>query len=236
MKTEKATQETSSRKEASIIIDAYSTRCAKCKKWRFLNSEEEYEEIISRSPNKSFSCKNCEEPEVDVKYHWTTVCLLGGSRPIVMQRERNPSSDVVSSSHNANGDATSSKKKRKRDGKEGIRESKKVAEVVFFEELDKGNLDGEVAAKGKKVSIFYTAKLKDTGKLFETNLGEAPVKFRIGREKVIKGLEIGVEGMRVGGKRRITIPPSLGYSEEGFKDVVPKNAWLVYEVEAVKIR
>ncbi|ESQ47357.1 hypothetical protein EUTSA_v10028130mg [Eutrema salsugineum] len=162
-------------------------------------------------------------------FHAKTVKNQKLTLSITGQLERNPSSDVVSSSHNANGDATSSKKKRKRDGKEGIRESKKVAEVVFFEELDKGNLDGEVAAKGKKaereffkmndgcfqVSIFYTAKLKDTGKLFETNLGEAPVKFRIGREKVIKGLEIGVEGMRVGGKRRITIPPSLGYVLSG---------------------
>ncbi|KAG2276276.1 hypothetical protein Bca52824_058831 [Brassica carinata] len=55
--------------------------------------------------------------------------------------------------------------------------------------------------------------------------------------KVIKGLSNGVEGMRVGDKRRLIIPPSLGYSEEGLKkENVPKNSWLVYEVEAVKVR
>ncbi|KFK32472.1 hypothetical protein AALP_AA6G246700 [Arabis alpina] len=107
---------------------------------------------------------------------------------------------------------------------------------VIIEDIEKGKLEGKSAAKGSKVSILYTAKLKDTGKLFDSNLGEAPLKFLIGGEKVIKGLSIGVEGMRVGDKRRLVIPPSLGYSEEGLKEDVPKNAWLVYEVEAVKIK
>ncbi|KAL1204769.1 Peptidyl-prolyl cis-trans isomerase FKBP43 [Cardamine amara subsp. amara] len=175
------------------------------------------------------------------------------------------SSDVLPSQQN--GDATISKKKRKRDRREETTdvqknlsecsESKKQAiekniekqagtkkplepeiasNEVIIEEIEKGNLDGKLAVKGKKVSILYTGKLKDTGKLFESNLGEAPLKFRLGGGKVIEGLSIGVEGMRVGDKRRLIIPPSLGYAEEGFKEQVPKNAWLVYEVEAVKIR
>ncbi|KAH0858448.1 hypothetical protein HID58_086709 [Brassica napus] len=73
------------------------------------------------------------------------------------------------------------------------------------------------------LSILYTGKLRDTGKLFESNLEGSPLKFRL--------------GMRVGDKRRLIIPPSLGYSEEGLKkENVPKNSWLVYEVEAVKVR
>ncbi|KAJ4885625.1 Peptidyl-prolyl cis-trans isomerase FKBP43 [Raphanus sativus] len=108
---------------------------------------------------------------------------------------------------------------------------------VTIEEIEKGELDGKVAVHGKRVSILYTGKLKDTGKVFESNLEEAPLRFRLGGEKVIKGLSKGVEGMRAGDKRRLTIPPSLGYSEEGLKkEDVPKNSWLVYEVEAVKVR
>ncbi|KAF8093585.1 hypothetical protein N665_0383s0208 [Sinapis alba] len=116
-------------------------------------------------------------------------------------------------------------------------ESEFSSNEVTVEEIGKGKSDGKVAVQGKKVSILYTAKLKDTGKVFESNLEEAPLRFRLGGGKVIKGLSNGVEGMRAGDKRRIIIPPSLGYSEEGLsKEDVPKNSWLVYEVEAVKVR
>uniref|UniRef100_A0A1J3IRE8 peptidylprolyl isomerase n=1 Tax=Noccaea caerulescens TaxID=107243 RepID=A0A1J3IRE8_NOCCA len=174
------------------------------------------------------------------------------------------SDDVLPSE---NGDATLSKKKRKRDRREETTDvqkdlsesSKKKKQAidkntekeagtkkpleseissteVTIEEISKGELDGKSAVKGKKVSILYTGKLKDSGKVFDSNLGEAPLRFRLGGEKVIEGLSIGVEGMRVGDKRRLTIPPALGYSKDGLKGSVPKNAWLVYEVEAVKIK
>lgn len=156
-------------------------------------------------------------------------------------------------------DVTLSKKKRKKERKEETTGRKKQAteknmekeasstkklpeselspNEVTVEEIEKGKSDGKVAVQGKKVSILYTAKLKDTGKVFESNLEGSPLKFRLGGEKVIKGLSNGVEGMRVGDKRRLIIPPSLGYSEEGLKkENVPKNSWLVYEVEAVKVR
>ncbi|KAF8092509.1 hypothetical protein N665_0412s0003 [Sinapis alba] len=155
-------------------------------------------------------------------------------------------------------DVTLSKKKRKKERREEttgrnkqaidknmekeastkkLPESEISSNEVTIEEIEKGKSDGKVAVQGKKVSILYTAKLKDTGKVFESNLEEAPLKFRLGGEKVIKGLSKGVEGMRVGDKRRLIIPPSLGYSEEGLKkEHVPKNSWLVYEVEAVKVR
>ncbi|KFK38592.1 hypothetical protein AALP_AA3G133700 [Arabis alpina] len=179
-------------------------------------------------------------------------------------KEIKSSSDALTSQ---NGDATLSKKKRKRDRKEETTDvEKNISECpkkkkqaidkniekeagtkkpleseissngVIIEEIEKGKLEGKSAAKGKKVSIQYTGKLKDTGKVFDTNVGEAPLRFRLGGEKVIEGLSVGVEGMRVGDKRRLTIPPSLGFSKERLKEGVPKNAWLVYEVEAVKIK
>ncbi|KAJ4902630.1 Peptidyl-prolyl cis-trans isomerase FKBP43 [Raphanus sativus] len=155
-------------------------------------------------------------------------------------------------------DVTLSKKKRKKERREETRERKKQAteknmekeastkklpesklspNEVTVEEIEKGKSDGKVAVQGKKVSILFTGKLKDTGKVFESNLEESPLRFRLGGEEVIKGLSNGVEGMRVGDKRRLIIPPSLGYSKEGLKKKdVPKNSWLVYEVEAVKVR
>ncbi|CAN8323422.1 unnamed protein product [Cochlearia groenlandica] len=171
----------------------------------------------------------------------------------VIDRVIEVSSEVLPSQN-----ATSSKKKRKRDKRgettnmklisvmnknseaEGDnkkpQESETLASEVIIKEVQKGKIEGKQAINGKKVSILYTGKLKDTEKVFESNLGEAPLRFRLGGDKVIKGLSIGVEGMRVGDKRRLIIPPALGYSKEGLKEVVPKNAWLVYEVEAVKVR
>ncbi|XP_006297382.2 peptidyl-prolyl cis-trans isomerase FKBP43 [Capsella rubella] len=200
----------------------------------------------------------------------------GENIPESLQNEKPDTEKGIKSSSNVspspNGDATLSKKKRKRDRREettdvqenpfeclgkkkqaidkniekeaGIKEPLEMgtsSNGVIIEEIEKGKLDGKSAVKGKKVSILYTGTLKDTGKVFDSNLGEAPLRFRLGGEKVIEGLSIGVEGMRFGDKRRLIIPPSLGYgkdshSEEGFKEQVPKNAWLVYEVEAVKIR
>ncbi|XP_010521069.1 PREDICTED: peptidyl-prolyl cis-trans isomerase FKBP43 isoform X2 [Tarenaya hassleriana] len=107
---------------------------------------------------------------------------------------------------------------------------------LIIEELGKGNLDGKSAVKGKKVSIIYTAKLKENGEVFDSNDGKGPLRFRLGGDKVIEGLNIGVEGMRAGDKRRLIIPPSLGYTKERPAEDVPENAWLVYEVEAVKVR
>ncbi|CAN8323488.1 unnamed protein product [Cochlearia groenlandica] len=121
-------------------------------------------------------------------------------------------------------------------GSKEPQESETSSSEVIIKEFQKGKLEGKQAISGKKVSILYTGKLKDTEKVFESNLGEALLRFRLGGDKVIKGLSVGVEGMRVGDKRRLIIPPALGYSKEGLKEVVPKNAWLVYEVEAVKVR
>ncbi|CAH8385145.1 unnamed protein product [Eruca vesicaria subsp. sativa] len=128
------------------------------------------------------------------------------------------------------------KKTKKEASNKKLPESELSPNEVTVEEIAKGKSDGKVAVQGKKVSILYTGKLKDTGKVFESNLEDSPLRFRLGGEKVIKGLSNGVEGMRVGDKRRIIIPPSLGYPDEGLnKEDVPKNSWLVYEVEAVKV-
>ncbi|CAH2051972.1 unnamed protein product [Thlaspi arvense] len=172
--------------------------------------------------------------------------------PESLQNEKQASEKGIESSIDAlpsqNGDDTT-KKKRKRDRREEATESKKqaidheknvekeaVSNEVIIEEIEQGKPDGKTAVNGKKVSILYTSKLKDTGEMVNSNIGETPFRFRLGGEKVIKGLSVGVEGMRVGDKRRLIIPPSLGYSEEGLNGDVPKNAWLVYEVEVVKVR
>ncbi|XP_018469569.1 peptidyl-prolyl cis-trans isomerase FKBP43-like [Raphanus sativus] len=246
---EETTNDISPNGKTSRLINAYAAQCAKCNNWRFIQSQEEYTNIRSESVNKSFECNNCEEPEVDVLCNWSSIsCLLRGSYPFILKRDIRSSRDVLPIQ---NGDGTLSTKKRKGVMREETTEmkkhpngrnmekdygTKKLIEPVIIKEIENVKLDGKVAVLNRKVSIYYTGRLKASGKLFDSNLGDAPLRFRLGGEKVIKGLSIGIEGMRVGDKRRLIIPPSLGYSEEGLMESVPKNAWLVYEVEAVRVR
>jgi FKBP-type peptidyl-prolyl cis-trans isomerase len=95
--------------------------------------------------------------------------------------------------------------------------------------------DGAVATKGKAVSVHYTGTLTD-GKKFDSSLDRGqPIVFRLGGGLVIPGWEQGIEGMRVGGKRKLTIPPALAYGAQG-KGPVPPNATLIFEVELVSVQ
>lgn len=106
--------------------------------------------------------------------------------------------------------------------------------------------DGNVPAGNDFVSVHYQGKIKKTGKVFGGTRGKAdfrsdiykdtPFSFKLGAKKVIPGWEEGIRTMKVGGKRRLTIPPELAYGPEGSPDgVIPKSADLVFDVELVSI-
>ncbi|XP_061366159.1 peptidyl-prolyl cis-trans isomerase FKBP53 [Gastrolobium bilobum] len=105
---------------------------------------------------------------------------------------------------------------------------------LVIEELFMGKPDGKRATLGKKVSVKYIGKLQKDGKIFDSNVGRAPFKFRLGVGQVIKGWEVGVNGMRIGDKRRITVPPSMGYADKRVGSI-PPNSWLVFDVELVGV-
>lgn len=94
---------------------------------------------------------------------------------------------------------------------------------------------GAEAVAGKTVSVHYTGKLTD-GTKFDSSLDRGdPFSFRLGAGQVIKGWDQGVAGMKVGGKRMLTIPPELGYGARGAGGVIPPNATLVFEVELLGV-
>jgi FKBP-type peptidyl-prolyl cis-trans isomerase len=95
---------------------------------------------------------------------------------------------------------------------------------------------GEVAATGDSVGVHYTGWLTDSTQFDSSRGTDQPLWFQIGAGGVIQGWEEGVAGMRVGGRRKLTIPPSLGYGEKGFPGVIPPNATLVFDVELVEVR
>jgi FKBP-type peptidyl-prolyl cis-trans isomerase len=94
---------------------------------------------------------------------------------------------------------------------------------------------GAEAKSGDNVTVHYTGWLTD-GTKFDSSLDAGqPFQFALGAGMVIPGWDQGVEGMKVGGKRKLTIPPSLGYGEQGAGGVIPPNATLVFEVELISV-
>lgn len=95
---------------------------------------------------------------------------------------------------------------------------------------------GEVAALGRIVEVHYTGWLEDGTKFdFSADCGQ-PFTFRLGAGDAMKGWDEGLLGMRVGGKRKLVIPPVLGFGKEGAGSVVPPNSVLRYEFELVGVR
>lgn len=103
-----------------------------------------------------------------------------------------------------------------------------------YQDLTVGS--GDLAESGKSVSVHYTGWLTD-GTKFDSSLDRGQAfTFRLGAGQVIRGWDEGVAGMRVGGKRKLTIPPDLGYGQRGAAGVIPPGATLVFDVELLAVR
>jgi FKBP-type peptidyl-prolyl cis-trans isomerase len=98
---------------------------------------------------------------------------------------------------------------------------------------------GDVAMKGNSVSVHYTGWFYTEGKRgakFDSSLDRnMPFEFKLGARQVIPGWDEGVEGMKVGGKRELIIPPDLGYGPRGMPGIIPPNSTLNFEVELLKV-
>ncbi len=93
---------------------------------------------------------------------------------------------------------------------------------------------GAAAKDGDQITVDYTGKLQD-GTVCDTSVGKTPFQFTLGAGQVIPGWDQGLLGMKVGGKRTLTIPPSLAYGEQGAGGVIPPNATLIFDVELISI-
>ncbi len=102
---------------------------------------------------------------------------------------------------------------------------------IYYVEHEKGT--GELIKRGDIVEIFYTGKFI-AGNVFDTNYGKNPLQFSAGLGHVIRGLDIGIQLMRKGGKAMIIIPSRLAYGESGSIGILPYST-LIFEVEVVKV-
>lgn len=103
---------------------------------------------------------------------------------------------------------------------------------VIFEDFTKGR--GPQAKKGSKIGMRYVGKLKN-GTIFDKNMSGKPFVFKLGYGEVIKGWDIGIQGMAVGGQRRIVIPAPYGYGKEGAEGI-PPNSELTFDVKLISMK
>ena len=94
---------------------------------------------------------------------------------------------------------------------------------------------GSAAKAGSTLRVHYTGWLED-GSVFDSSRREEPIEFVLGNGEVIEGWEQGLPGMRVGGLRKLIIPPELGYGVKGARNYVPANSALIFEVELLEVR
>lgn len=106
-------------------------------------------------------------------------------------------------------------------------------EGLYYRDLVEGT--GEEARDDRRVTIHYLGRFPD-GRVFDSSVGGGgPVEFLLGEGEVIDGWDLGIRGMKVGGRRVLVIPPRLAYGARGIRGVVPGNATLVFEVQLVGV-
>ena len=110
----------------------------------------------------------------------------------------------------------------------------KLASGLQYEDVIVGS--GKMAELGMNVSVNYTGWLVDPNSPFDSSVGKEPIKFQMGTPGIISGWNEGIKGMRIGGKRRLTIPPDMAYGAAGRAPLIPPNATLKFDVELVDVQ
>lgn len=113
---------------------------------------------------------------------------------------------------------------------------KSITTATGLQYVDQAVGTGAEAKSGMNVSVHYTGWLTNGTKFDSSKDRGQPFEFPLGMGRVIKGWDEGVAGMKIGGKRKLTIPSALGYGARGAGNVIPPNATLIFEVELLGVQ
>lgn len=128
----------------------------------------------------------------------------------------------------------STKKSKNEEPVERKTKAKKYPNGFEIHELHQGKASGKLAKAGKRVAVRYTGRLTN-GKVFDQTKGKKTFQFRLGVGEVIKGWDRGIDGMRVGDKRKLVIPPQMGYGSSK-AGPIPANSTLIFDVELIDVK
>jgi len=169
------------------------------------------------------------------------------SKKQLKKQKKNDGSAVAAEKEAENGSAKSDKKVQfakeleqgptpTKDSKDKSKTSLGVKKVGGVTIDDKKIGSGPAAKAGDRVGMRYIGKLEKNGAVFDSNKKGKPFTFKLGAGEVIKGWDIGIAGMSVGGERRITIPANLAYGSKGAGADIPGNSTLVFDVKLLEIK
>ena len=131
-------------------------------------------------------------------------------------------------------DKDSKKKSKSEEPAEKKSKAKKYPNGFEIHEVQQGKASGKLAKPGKRISVRYTGRLTN-GKVFDQTKGKKTFQFRLGVGEVIKGWDRGFEGMRVGDKRKLVVPPQMGYGSSKVGPI-PANSTLIFDVELIDVK
>jgi FK506-binding nuclear protein len=166
---------------------------------------------------------------------------LQSAKAVAKQMEKEPKSNGVTPTAKPNGESSSPSKPENTSTPNGDENSnaKGLKKKTFpnglqFEDVILGK--GPRAKPGRNVTVRYIGKLASNGKVFDANTDGTPFDFKLGQGSVIKGWDFGINGMYVGGTRKIIIPPSMGYGAKGSSPKIPPNATLEFEIKLLHVK
>lgn len=201
-----------------------------------LEEEEESDDASGEEEEGEDSDESCEEEsdgEEDAKPPEQKTPKQNG----IAKKEKTPKPEKVAKAEKTTpkgeqkqkGDKSPKGSKSPGDSSPVLPQKKTIDGGVQIEDLKVGQ--GTFAKPGRTVRVYYEGRLKSNNKVFDSTNKGPGFKFRLGKSEVIKGWDVGVAGMQVGGKRRIVCPPQMAYGAQGSPPVIPANSTLIFDVE-----
>lgn len=202
--------------------------------------EDRIVELPDEAPKKEVETKKRKEAPVSSTPEATPAGKRSKEQDTGKGEEQQPAKPLTKAEKKRRAKEAREAEEAKKTGKTGDKEERAVSKKqtlaagVVVEDIEMGK--GAKATRGKRIGMRYIGRLVKNGKVFDKNVSGKPFYFKLGVGEVIKGWDIGVEGMQIGGKRQITIPAAAGYGRSGAPPDIPRNADLQFDVQLMAVQ
>eukprot|EP01134_Creolimax_fragrantissima_P000261 CFRG0261T1 len=192
------------------------------------------EELLGESEDEEEESEEDEEPKVtEIKETKSSKAAKRAAEEAIKQTTKKQKQEEKKAAPTKK-EAPAKKEVPKKEQAQKKAKQVKLPGGTIVEDIKVGT--GPIAKNGKNIGMHYVGRLASNNKVFDQNTSGKPFRFRMGLNEVIKGWDQGLQGMQVGGKRVLRIPPSQGYGTRGHPPVIPGNSTLVFECELVYVK